>query len=262
MRISALNRYPVKSLAGCPVDALDIEPWGAAGDRRWAVVDAKGARVSAREVSAMLHVGATPYDDGMRLTSNGTTVDVPTPYDGPAVPVGISRQGVATDAGDAAAEFLTAALGLDVRLVWQPDPTARTVSPENGGLPGDVLSLADAGPLLLTSDSSLAQLQDWVGPEPALAMARFRPNVVVSGFAPFDEDTWSTVRLGDVDFRMQHTCDRCVMTTIDPVTLERGPEPIRTLARHRRWDGKTWFGVWLVPQGTGTIRAGDPVSPA
>ena len=60
MRISALNRYPVKSLAGGQVDALDIEPWGAAGDRRWAVVDAKGARVSAREVSAMLHVGATP----------------------------------------------------------------------------------------------------------------------------------------------------------------------------------------------------------
>ena len=37
------------------------------------------------------------------------------------------------------------------------------------------------------------------------------------------------------------------MTTIDPVSLARGKEPIRTLAKHRNWDGKTWFGVWLIP---------------
>jgi uncharacterized protein YcbX len=262
VRISALYRYPVKSVAGSRVDVLDIEPWGPAGDRRWAVVDGSGARVSAREVSAMLHVGATPSSAGVRLAVAGEELDVPTPYDGPEVPVGISRQPPAKDAGEAAAGFLSGALGTAVRLVWQPDPAKRSVNPDNGGLPGDVLSLADAGPLLLTSDSSLARLQEWVGPNPSLAMARFRPNVVINGFAPFEEDTWSEVRLGEVDFRIQHTCDRCVMTTIDPVTLDRGPEPIRTLARHRRWDGKVWFGVWLVPLGTGSIRVDDPVSPA
>jgi len=55
-----------------------------------------------------------------------------------------------------------------------------------------------------------------------------------------------------------------VMTTIDPVTLVRGKEPIRTLAKHRRWDGKTWFGVLLVPVldgGRGVVRVGDPVHP-
>ncbi len=49
------------------------------------------------------------------------------------------------------------------------------------------------------------------------------------------------------------------MTTIDPVTLASGKEPIRTLARHRRWDGRTWFGIRLVPLGIGTIRVGDLV---
>lgn len=259
MLVTSLSRYPVKSLAGVPVASLDVQPWGPVGDRRWAVVDAAGDRVSAREAPAMLHLRALPYDDGVRLEAGGDVLDVPTPYDGPLVPVGISRQGVATDAGDDVAKLLTAALGREVRLVWQSDPTVRSVNPSNGGLDGEVLSLADAGPLLLTSESSLARLQEWVGPEPALAMARFRPNVVIEGAEPFAEDGWREVRLGDLDLRVQQTCDRCVLTTIDPVTLARGPEPIRTLARHRRWDGKVWFGVWLVPRSTGTVRVGDAV---
>ena len=38
-----------------------------------------------------------------------------------------------------------------------------------------------------------------------------------------------------------------------------GKEPIRTLSRHRRWDGKTWFAVNLVPETTGTVNVGDEV---
>ena len=56
--------------------------------------------------------------------------------------------------------------------------------------------------------------------------------------------------------------DRCVMTTVDPVSLTRGHEPIRTLARHRKWDGATWFAMQLVPDvGTvrGVVAVGDEV---
>ena len=98
-------------------------------------------------------------------------------------------------------------------------------------------------------------------------MLRFRPNVIIDGDpdAPFAEDGWPFVQLGDVRFRVSGTCDRCVMTTIDPVTLARGKEPIRTLAKHRKWDGKTWFGIWLVPDLEGSpadvIAVGDEVRP-
>lgn len=54
------------------------------------------------------------------------------------------------------------------------------------------------------------------------------------------------LHLGRVDFRMQQSCDGCVMTTIEPITPERGQVPIRTLARHRTWDGAVWFGGWLI----------------
>ena len=51
------------------------------------------------------------------------------------------------------------------------------------------------------------------------------------------------------------------MTTIEPRTLVRGKEPIATLSRHRKWDGKTWFGTRLVPLGSGLLRVGDEVTP-
>ena len=83
--------------------------------------------------------------------------------------------------------------------------------------------------------------------------------MVIDGELPFAEDGWSELRVGEVDFRRAQLCDRCVITTIDPVDLSRGREPLRTLARHRRWDGHTWFGTRLVPRSTGVIRVGDPV---
>jgi uncharacterized protein YcbX len=124
-----------------------------------------------------------------------------------------------------------------------------------------VLSLADAGPLLLTSEASLARLTDWAGDGTELSMRRFRPNVVIDGDEPYAEDHWGSVALGAVRFRVQAPCDRCIMTTIDPETLERGPEPLRSLEAHHAWDGKSFFGVWLVPAGPGRIGIGDAVVP-
>jgi uncharacterized protein YcbX len=92
-------------------------------------------------------------------------------------------------------------------------------------------------------------------------MTRFRPSVVVElDEEPFAEDAWTNVRIGDVDFRLGEQCDRCAMTMIDPQSLAVGKEPLRTLARHRRRNGKTWFGIRLVPVTTGTIRVGDVVT--
>jgi len=137
----------------------------------------------------------------------------------------------------------------------------RSVDPGRGGGPGETLTLADAGPLLLTSEASLRQLQDWVGDTPQLSMTRFRPNVVVDGDDAFAEDRWSDVHIGEVPFRVQEICDRCVMTTVDPVTLEQGPEPLAALDRHHGWDRRQFFGLRMVPRTTGTIRVGEPVRP-
>jgi uncharacterized protein len=100
--------------------------------------------------------------------------------------------------------------------------------------------------------------------EPApILMARFRPNIVVDrADDPFAEDDWNRVRVGDVELRFAEHCDRCVVPTIDPLMHVAGKEPLRTLARRRQWDHKTWFGIRMIPSTTGVIRVGDVVAPS
>jgi uncharacterized protein YcbX len=91
-------------------------------------------------------------------------------------------------------------------------------------------------------------------------MTRFRPNLVVAGASAWDEDGWRVLRIGAASFRAVKACDRCMLTTIDPGTARKGKEPLATLARHRRWDGKTWFAINLIPDSPGaTLHVGDRV---
>jgi len=285
MRVTALRIYPVKSLGGMAVARAEVEPWGLARDRRWCLLDAAGTRITARQVHHLLGLHAEPAGpDGIRITDqDGASILVTAPPDTGAEPIEHERLGVVRCAAAEASAWLTVRVGRPTTLVWQPDPRTRPIAANRGGLPGEHLSLADAGPLLLVSEASLSQLDRWIAaeaevpdvagldprhvsggdnphPQP-LNVVRFRPNVVVDGDVPFAEDHWSTVRVGEVIFRTTMICDRCVMPTIDPVTLAGGKEPTRALARHRHWDRKTWFGIRIAPLGTGTITVGDAVQP-
>jgi uncharacterized protein YcbX len=196
---------------------------------------------------------------------------VEAPVDGELAPTSLPRLERVRLAAAEAADWLSHQLEQPVRLGWLEDPRRRTVAADHGGLPGDYLNLSDEAPLLLTTHASLRQLNQWVAQtageraeEPAqpIGMARFRPSIVVDGpDGPFAEDDWGGVRVGPVEFRFGEHCDRCVVPTIDPLTGVAGQEPLRTLARYRQWDHKTWFGVRIIPSTTGVIRAGDPVTP-
>ncbi len=270
MRVSELMVYPVKSTRGVSVDAATVEPWGLAGDRRWMVIDPSGTTITAREEHRLLSVRpGLPEPDGA-LTIHGPHA-APLRLSRPAgdlVPVRLHRHDLRAVPADPAADaWFSALLGRDARLVWCDDPTRRPTNPEYSR-PGDSVAFADGYPLLLTTTASLRRLNDWIAetalergglPGPALPMRRFRPSVVLDGaIEPFAEDGWKRLRIGEVEFRAAKPCDRCVMTTVDPDTLETGHEPIRTLARYRQWDGKTWFGMNLIPDGTGTVHTGDP----
>ncbi|MFJ1539884.1 MOSC domain-containing protein [Micromonospora chalcea] len=270
-RLVSTHLYPVKSLGGVDVDRAEVQPWGLRHDRRWVVLRPDGGKVTSSALPALLGLTAVPGPGSITLTArDGASLTVAEPVDGPPVGTDVSRLDTVRLAADDAHDWLSARLGRPVRLAWLDDPRRRPMSAEHGGRPGDPLNLSDAGPLLVATAPSLRRLRDWIvegalergepAPEP-LAMARFRPTVVLDGpFEPFAEDGWTYVRVGAVDFRVSERCDRCSVTLLDPQTLTSGKEPIRTLARHRRHDGKTWFGVRLVPLTTGEIRVGDPVA--
>ncbi|MFD3524500.1 MOSC domain-containing protein [Streptomyces sp. NPDC058653] len=161
-------------------------------------------------------------------------------------------------------EWFSRHLGVEVRLVHLSDPVgARPIDPRYG-LPGETVSFADGYPLLAVSLSSLDALNSLIAQgdhadEGPLPLNRFRPNLVVAGTAPWAEDEWVRVTVGEVTFRVAKPCGRCVITTTDQRTAERGKEPLRTLARHRRFGGRLIFGQNLVPENTGTVQVGDAV---
>ena len=95
-------------------------------------------------------------------------------------------------------------------------------------------------------------------------MDRFRPNLVVAGCGPFEEDTWTRIRVGGVVFRAGGPCIRCVITSTDQMTGTRGAEPLRTLATFRRDPSdptSVRFGQNLVHESkSGSLRVGDLVA--
>ncbi|TMR91173.1 MOSC domain-containing protein [Nonomuraea basaltis] len=269
MKLASIHFYPVKSTAGHEIHEAEVQPWGLAGDRRYLITDERGGILTAREEPRLLACLARVDGDTLMLTGPHAEPLRVTP-DSSISTVSVWGTPVElTDCGDDAAGWLSELAGQPVRLKWLDDPTRRPVNPAYGR-PEDRVSLADGYPLLLTSTASLARLNEWIAegavergeevPEP-LPMHRFRPNVVVDGIGtPFAEDEWKRVRIGEVYFRVSKGCARCVLTTIDTATYTKGKEPIRTLARHRRWDGKVWFGINLIPDGPGRIAQGDSIT--
>ncbi|BDM68719.1 molybdenum cofactor biosynthesis protein [Streptomyces nigrescens] len=264
--LQSIHLYPVKSIAGSGPGEAVVEPWGLAGDRRWLLVDAERRQITQRQqpTLALAHAEGLP-GGGLRLTAPGReplTVEVPE-YTG-TLPVEVWRDVVeAVPAGAAAAEWFSAYLGVECRLMYLDLPEKRRPVDPKYSAPGDTVSFADGFPLLLTTTSSLDALNSLIAQgdhadEGPLPMNRFRPNVVVDGTAPWAEDDWRRVRIGEVEFQVVKPCSRCVVTTTDQLTAERGKEPLRTLARHRRFGDRLVFGQNLIPRGVGTIRIGDP----
>jgi uncharacterized protein len=268
LTVTDMYRYPVKSCRGDQIAAGTVEPWGLAGDRRWMIVDLGGEVVTAREHPRLVLVTPFLEDGGIRLSGpDGPDLRVTAPRGDELIPVTVWQSKLfAAPAGATADAWFSRVTGERVRLVYLDDPTRRRPNPDYSR-DGDRVSFADGYPLLLTTDSSLAALNEVIaaGPRAAegpLPMRRFRPNLVVAGTAPWAEDGWRRLRVGEVAFRSVKGCDRCVLTTIDPDTAATGKEPIATLSRCRRWDGKVWFGVNLIPDGPQpgrSIRVGDPV---
>lgn len=264
MRIASLHTYPVKGTHRLDHDEARVEPRGLAGDRRWMIVDPDGVGLTQRKTTALTALRPVLTPGGLVLRAAGRPdLAVPEPVDGPKQDVRVfsHKPPVPVRVAAEAEAWLTEFLGRPARLVWQADPFGRPV--ENNAEDGDVVSFADGYPLLLANAASLDALNDWLaeaGDEP-VPMTRFRPNVVVAGAPPWAEDDWvgRRVRLGDVEFRVAKACDRCVVTTIDQETGEKGRQPLRMLGERRRFDNGVLFAVNLIPSGSlGLLRVGDP----
>ena len=269
MRLSSLHCYPLKSAAGHAVETLEILPRGPRHDRRWLVVDADGRFVTARQVSGMVLIRAGITGEVLRLSAPAMPdLDVALPaMDASRLRVTIWKDTVdAAVVGSAADAWLSAFLQQPVRLVYMDDDARRAVDPAYART-GDEVSFADGYPLLVISQAALhglnARLAD-AGRAP-VAMAQFRPNLVVADADAHAEDDWKRVRIGEVEFDAVKVCTRCVFTTVDPVSGVRrvDGEPLNILKDYRRTPAGITFGMNLIPRlgpcGTGTLHVDDAV---
>jgi uncharacterized protein YcbX len=264
MRIASLHTYPVKGSHRLDHDEARVEPRGLAGARRWMIVDPDGVGITQRKAAVLTALRPVLTPGGLVLRAPGLPdLAVAEPVDGPKQEIRVfsNKPPVPARIAVEADAWVAAFLGRPARLVWQADAFGRPV--QNNAEEGDVVSFADGYPLLLANAASLDALNDWLaeaGEEP-VPMTRFRPNVVVAGAPPWAEDGWigRRVRLGEVEFRVAKACDRCVVTTIDQETGDKGRQPLRILGQYRRFDNGVLFAVNLIPSGPlGLLRVGDP----
>ena len=269
MTLSGLFLYPVKSLRGCSVATAEVDDLGIVGDRRFLVVDENGRFLTQRVLPRMALIETALSAETLTLRAMGAgDCTVARRADGEAplrsVSIWKSEGLLAEDCGDDAARWLSDFLATKCRLVRIGEKFRRPVLKPAAG-PGDLVMFSDSCPFLVISEASLADLNDRLVAqrEDALPMNRFRPNLVVAGAAAFAEDAWTRFRIGGIVFHAAGPCTRCVMTTTDQATAERGKEPLRTLARYRRNaedPSDVNFGQNLIHETKrGTLRVGDAV---
>jgi uncharacterized protein YcbX len=251
MYISAVHVYPIKSGAGQSVRSWDLDPRGLAHDREYMVVDADGQFLTQREVPLLALVTG---DLGEPFTVHTPLGSVQVRDAGDVAISLWEHTGPAIDCGDEAADVLGEFLGRPCRLVRMRADQDRPTQRGQGQV-----GFADGYPLLLIGEASLADLNTRL-PDP-LPMNRFRPNIVVSDAAAYEEDDLLRVRLGEVAADVVKPCARCAITRVDQATGIRGDgEPLRTLGTFRKAKGGVMFGQNLVHQSLGRLAVGDPVT--
>ncbi|GAX85979.1 hypothetical protein CEUSTIGMA_g13395.t1 [Chlamydomonas eustigma] len=300
MHISALYVYPIKSARGVACPSATLTSSGLSLDRLFMVTRSdNGKFITARQIPKMaLVVPSLPLeafvgDDNTITPASVMVVNAP---DMPSLEIPIVRasdsdevlrsvtiwewSGLAADEGDKAADWFSKFLGIPCRLTrYLGSAEGNPILAKNTGNAEPVMAstdrvrsadheyapdgfetrFSDGYPCLLANEASIQDLSARAGCD--LPMSRFRPNIVVSGATPWDEDNWGKVFVQtkngqQVEFSSVKPCSRCKMTTIDPETAEVGEEPLEILGsfrsgaklgwdREKSWKHSVFFG-WNV----------------
>lgn len=267
--IRALNLYPIKGCRGVALRAARLAATGLEheeiGDREWVVVDEHGEFLSQRELPRMALIETRLTGTSMLLKAPGMLqLEVPYESEGEVVRVRVWDDTVsAVTQGEIADAWFTSFLGRPARLV-RFDPEGRRLSNHRYTGKFDApYKFADAFALLVTGQASLDDFNARLARQghAAIAMERFRPNVVLDGLPAFDEDYVKTLRVDGATLRVVKPCARCTVPGVDPATGEASNVVPDLLATYRRRENGVMFGVnAIVVEGAGAwLAVGDEV---
>ncbi len=249
--VTRLQITPIKGLSLTEVEQITLGASGAAGDRRFFLVDERDRKVNGKTLGVLQTVGGSfSEDDGilsLRIPG-GELVRAPVEVDGsaPAAPQGAFRMGRVVEGPWA--DALSELCGRRLRLVMTESAVDRGTK----------------GAVSLISGGSVRRLAQQAGVD-AVDARRFRMLIEVDGVAAHTEDAWvgRELRIGDASMRFEGHVGRCLVTCRDPDTGEV-TLPTLDLLRAYRGDLDTTeplaFGIYGRVLEGGVIRVGDQVS--
>jgi uncharacterized protein len=246
--------YPMKSARGIAQPAARLGATGFEWDRQWMAVDARGTFVSQRTHPKLAQIEPAITGDSLTLTARELE-PLRLPLEPTGAPVSVrvwDDHCTALDQGDEAAAWVSAAAEDALRLVRQAPLLDRLADSSFSGPEPAPVSFVDGYPILVCNRASLADLNTRM-PEP-IPMERFRPNIVLTGLAAFEEDRIQTLQMGAIALRLVKPCTRCIVTSTDQRSGERSTNPLpvlRTFRFDRALLGVTFGENAVIMAGTG-----------
>jgi uncharacterized protein YcbX len=278
--VTAIWRYPVKSMRGQRLDAVSVTVRGLAGDRAFALIDPASGKVASAKHPRLwgrLPTCAAALLPSVHSSDTCSLLHITFPDDR-TVP-----------AGAAAERLLSDLLGREIVLSAEPPAAAEidrywpdieglflrdTITSGAIGAGAPPNTFFDHAPVHLITTASLAHLQT-LYPPGCVDVRRFRPNLVIAtppGTEGFTENDWvgRTLLIGnEVRLRITDPTPRCVITTLAQADLPQDIGILRTVAAHNRppipalGDAtQPCLGVYGVVEQGGMVRLHDQVQPA
>jgi uncharacterized protein YcbX len=266
--LTELNLYPIKSCAGIALRQATATSAGLMSeqiyDREWMVVDADGVSLTQREYPLLATVVPRIKAEVLELRAPGMLrLEIPLglsdPDEAPKLKVRVWYDNLwidAYDCDDTTATWFSKLLGTPCRLARFHPHGPRTANTKwTGGAQTPIL-FSDGFPMLAVSQASLNDLNEKLRAQgrDALPMNRFRPNLVIDGVGPFEEDFAAFIKIGEAVLKPVKPCPRCTIPSVDQASGKVGPNPLDILQTYRadpKLDGAVTFGMNLM------LMAGD-----
>jgi uncharacterized protein len=252
--VARLSIAPVKSLGLVHPEAIELEPHGIRGNRRFWLVDADGRLFNGKRGGPIVRI---------RPEWDETTTILTLTF-----PEGVKVEGV-----------VELGASVDAEMYGHPHPSRRVIGPWEDAISefaGQRLTLLWAeqhavdrgyrgGTVSLVSRGSLERLREEAGAEEPVDGRRFRMLFEIDGVPSHEEDEWlgTQVRIGEATILLNGDVGRCVVTSHDPDLGVTTLDTLGTLAAYRR-EGRNEplpFGVYGSVVVPGRVRVGDAVQP-
>jgi uncharacterized protein YcbX len=248
--VEAIYTAPVKSLGLQSPESVIVGPRGISGDRHFYLVDERGRLLTQRELGKLVQVQARYGSDAERLN-----LEFP---DGSVAEGGLELgRGIGTRVWGRRVRAHILEGGWNEALSEFCGQPVFLVIPD---APGQAF---DEFPISLVSQASVEYLGQLSESSIPLDSRRFRPNFLLEGCLPHQEDSWlgGIIQIGEeARIQLVGPDPRCSIVTQSPDTGEPDVDTLNLIKGYRTDSPGAYFGVYGIVERPGTISVGDVVS--